>query len=65
VELTPGDGAYWSTLGVACYRAEDWKATIAALEKSMELSKGGNGFDWFFLAMAHWQLATKMRPQMV
>src|SRR5262249_19838876 len=44
------------TLGVAQYRAGDWKAAIMALEKSMELRKGGDSFNWFFLAMAHWQL---------
>jgi hypothetical protein len=22
----------------------------------MELRKGGDGFDWFFLAMAHWKM---------
>jgi tetratricopeptide (TPR) repeat protein len=37
----------------------DWKAAVTALEKSRELSKGGNSFDWFFLAMAHWQLGDK------
>ena len=25
----------------------------------MELRKGGDAFDWFFLAMAHWQLGDK------
>ena len=25
----------------------------------MELRKGGNGSDWFVLAMAHWQLGDK------
>src|SRR5262249_31177224 len=59
VELTPKDGNHWNTLGVAHYRAGDWKAAIAALEKSMELRKGGDSFDWFFLAMAHWQLGKK------
>ena len=39
--------------------AGDWKAAIAALEKSMELRKGGDSNDWFFLAMAHWQLGEK------
>jgi hypothetical protein len=28
-------------------------------KKSMELRKGDNSFDWFFLAMAHWQLGEK------
>jgi eukaryotic-like serine/threonine-protein kinase len=59
VELNPQNGGYVNTLGVAYYRTGDWKAAIAALEKSMELRKGGDSLDWFFLAMAHWQLGNK------
>src|SRR5262249_34546615 len=50
VESVPESGWAWTTLGVAHYRAGDWKAAIAALDKSMELSKGGGINDWFFLA---------------
>jgi hypothetical protein len=47
----------WRTLGQAQYRFGNWKASVTALEKSMELyANGGNASDWFFLAMAHWQL---------
>ena len=53
VELSPQAGHYWNTLGVAHYRAGEWKAAVMALEKSMELRKGGDANDWFFLAMAH------------
>ena len=53
VELAPKDGNLWNTLGVARYREGEWKASIAALEKSMELRRGGDSFDWFFLAMGH------------
>ena len=56
VELKPKEGSCWNTLGVAHYRAGDWGAAVAALEKSGELRQGGDSFDWFFLAMAHWQL---------
>src|SRR5205823_3087568 len=56
VELSPRDGAIWNTLGVAQYRAGDWKAAITSLEKSMSLRNGGDSADWFFLAMAHRQL---------
>jgi tetratricopeptide (TPR) repeat protein len=56
VEQAPDDGTYWNTLGVSYYRAGDPKAAVTALEKSMHLRKGGDAFDWFFLAMAHWQL---------
>jgi len=35
------------------------KAAVAALETSMKLRQGGDSIDWFFLAMAHWQLGDK------
>src|SRR5262249_21424523 len=56
VQLAPRNPNYSNTLGAAHYRAGEWKDAIAALEKSVELRKGGDGFDWFFLAMAHWRL---------
>jgi superkiller protein 3 len=59
VELEPEVGNYWNTLGVARYRAGDWKAAAEALEKSTALSKGGGAIDWHFLAMAHWRLGHK------
>jgi serine/threonine protein kinase len=59
--LAPQAGTYWNTLGVARYRAGDWKGTIEALHKSMELTKGGSGADWFFLAMAQWQLGDRQQ----
>ena len=58
VELAP-KSSHWNTLGVAHFRASDWKAAIHALKRSMDLRKGGDGTDWFFLAMAHWQLGDK------
>jgi tetratricopeptide (TPR) repeat protein len=60
---SPQIRAYWNTLGVAQYRAENWKAAVAALEKSMQLQKGGNSDDWFFVAMAHWQLNEKKKAR--
>jgi tetratricopeptide (TPR) repeat protein/serine/threonine protein kinase len=57
-ELAPKEGDYWTTLGVAHYRAGDWQAALAALEKSRELG-GGTGSCSFFLAMAHWQLGNQ------
>jgi tetratricopeptide (TPR) repeat protein len=59
VELAPDDGTYWNTLGVAQYRNGDWKAAIEALMKSVQLRNEGDSFDFFFLAMAHWQLNDK------
>jgi Tetratricopeptide repeat len=60
VELAPMQGRYWNTLGVAQYRAGDWKAALEALENSMRLLPDmRESFNTFFLAMAHWQLGEK------
>jgi serine/threonine protein kinase/tetratricopeptide (TPR) repeat protein len=62
VELAPKQWATWTdwnTLGVAQYRAGDWNAARTALEKSVQLRGGGDGFDWFFLAMTRWRLGDK------
>jgi tetratricopeptide (TPR) repeat protein/tRNA A-37 threonylcarbamoyl transferase component Bud32 len=59
VELAPNRGSAWNTLGAALYRNGDWKAAVEALGKSVQLSKGGDSADFFFLAMAHWQLHAK------
>src|SRR5262249_27205387 len=56
VETDAKNAGFWNTLGVAHYRDGDWKAAVAALEKGMSLRNGGDGTDWYFLAMAHWQL---------
>jgi tetratricopeptide (TPR) repeat protein len=64
VELDPKNAAYPNTLGVAQYRAGNWKAAITALEKSLEVRKGGDSFDWFFLAMAQWQLGERDKARM-
>jgi len=64
VELDPQSGMIWNTLGVAQYRAGDWKSAIAALEKSMELRNGGDSADWYFLGMCHWQQGQKDRAKM-
>jgi WD40 repeat protein/Flp pilus assembly protein TadD len=56
VQLEPKEGIYWKTLGVAHYRAGDWKAAVAALDKSSDLKKGGDACTWLFLAVAHHKL---------
>jgi serine/threonine protein kinase/tetratricopeptide (TPR) repeat protein len=59
VELRPQSGAIRNTLGVARYRAGDFKQAIEDLKQSTRLRKGGSSSDFFFLAMAHWQLGDK------
>jgi hypothetical protein len=56
-------GEYWTTLGVAHYRAGEWKATIDALEKSTAVSPGDDTVRWFFLAMAHCQQGQKVKAR--
>jgi tetratricopeptide (TPR) repeat protein len=57
---TRGDLAgRWNTLGVALYRAGDWEAAIAALEKSLGFERGDEAFNDLFLAMAQWQLGQR------
>jgi tetratricopeptide (TPR) repeat protein len=47
----------WTTLGVACYRAGNYREAIAALARSEQLGHGTkSSFNAFFLAMAHWQM---------
>jgi tetratricopeptide (TPR) repeat protein len=59
VNRDPDAGNYWNTLGVAYYRLGDYQAAVETLTRSMALRSGGDGYDWFFLAMAHWRLGQK------
>ena len=56
VELAPTEGNCRNTLGAAYYRAGAWRKALAELTESMRLRHGGDSFDWFFLAMAHYRL---------
>jgi tetratricopeptide (TPR) repeat protein len=56
VQLAPQDADNWTTLGMAQYRAGDWKAAVAALDKSVALREGGHPLNWFVLAMAQRKL---------
>jgi uncharacterized protein HemY len=59
LRLSPKNGIIMNTLGIAYYRTGHWQDAIDTLEKSMALRLGGDANDWFFLAMAHWQLGHK------
>jgi tetratricopeptide (TPR) repeat protein/tRNA A-37 threonylcarbamoyl transferase component Bud32 len=56
VAAEPRNSNYWNTLGVAYYRSGQYAEALPAFDKSMMLSHGGDGFDWFYIAMAHWKL---------
>ena len=57
--LVGSQSTVWNTLGVARYRAGDWKGAVEALNKSREVRNGGLIRDFFFLSMACWKLGAK------
>jgi tetratricopeptide (TPR) repeat protein len=65
VKLKPDNGVFWNTLGAAYCCNRDWEKAKRALEKAMELRKGADSFDWFFLAMAHWRLGEREKARAV
>ena len=64
VSLEPDKWCLWNTLGVAAYRAGDWKdgrrgpREVHEPESSHE---GGEAADWFFLAMTRWRQGSRPR----
>jgi serine/threonine protein kinase/WD40 repeat protein/Flp pilus assembly protein TadD len=57
VLMAPGKRSTLNTLGVALYRAGNFTRAIETLEESLEAGRGQfDGFDLFFLAMAHHRL---------
>jgi tetratricopeptide (TPR) repeat protein len=59
VAASAENAAYWRTLGLAHYRAGNGQAAREAIDRSIELSKGGNGVDLLLLALACWQVKEK------
>ena len=59
VELAPNKGSYYNTLALVEYRRGHWNDSIAAATRSIAIGNGGDASDWFFLALAHWQLGEK------
>ncbi len=58
VELMPGEWRYLETYGIALYRTGRFAEAVAVLGKSLDTGWGeDDGFDLFFLAMAHHRLA--------
>jgi len=56
VAKAPRQGEFWNTLGVARYRSGDSAGAVEALGESTRLRRGGDAYDWCFLAMAHHRL---------
>ncbi len=56
VNRGPQQANFLNTLGAACCRAGDAEQAVAALEKAVDLHKGGEPLDWLFLAAARAKL---------
>jgi tetratricopeptide (TPR) repeat protein len=63
IEASPSGADCWSALGVAQYRAGDWNAAIAALEKSTQLDENLRGPNGPFVAMALWRSGDKVKAR--
>jgi tetratricopeptide (TPR) repeat protein len=63
VGLAANNAWFRHTLGVAHYRAGNWKAALDVLGQNLDLRDGGDSYDWFFLAMASWNLGERERAR--
>jgi tetratricopeptide (TPR) repeat protein len=64
VRRVPNSASYHYTLGVAQFRAGNWSDAIAGIERAIGLDKGeAHSNDWFYLAMARWQLGDRQQAQ--
>lgn len=50
--IHPEEACFWNSLGVALLYAGDDRGAIEAISKSVALAGGGNGFDYYVMAMA-------------
>ena len=58
VALEPNAWMFLNTLGVATFRAGDWKTATEVLQQSITFT-GGEAHDLFFLAMTYWHRGSK------
>jgi eukaryotic-like serine/threonine-protein kinase len=65
VTAQSASAVYQSTLGMAHYRARNWKAARMALQKATEQAGGDIPAAHFFLAMTHWQLGAEEQARRV
>ncbi|GAF91060.1 unnamed protein product, partial [marine sediment metagenome] len=59
VNLDASGGDFWSALGQARYRNDEYQEAVKLLERSIELDYVRKARSWFFLAMVHWKLGNE------
>jgi tetratricopeptide (TPR) repeat protein len=59
VEADPDVADYWTTLGMAKYKAEDFFGATEAIEKGISIRGEPNGIDAFVFAISKWQLGNQ------
>jgi len=64
VQVAPDDAEIYNTLGLAEYRNDHWDEAVSALNRAIELDKGAQPLDFFFLAMAHWRRGDKSEAEL-
>jgi tetratricopeptide (TPR) repeat protein len=57
--LHPKSPDAWYNLGVMLHKADRWGEAVPALQKSMALRKGGDAYDWFYVAMVRHKLGNQ------
>lgn len=63
IRKDPQSDRYWGCLAVAQARNGQWQEANESIRKSMELSSGGDGRQWFLLAMTQWHLGNKQEAR--
>jgi len=62
VALKPKELSFLNTLGVAAFRARDWKTAAKVLQQSATFTRG-EAHDLFFLAMTYWHQGNKQEAR--
>jgi tetratricopeptide (TPR) repeat protein len=63
VKAEPDNGDLCNALGLVEYRNNHWDEAISSLNRSVDLDKGAQPTDFFFLAMAHWRRGDKSEAE--
>jgi tetratricopeptide (TPR) repeat protein len=60
-EADPTNGNRWRDLAIAFYRSGKWQDSLDVFKTKEHLGHGigGSAWQWFYIAMAHWQLDHK------